>query len=261
MQTFKLGRLRPAAPGPRLLLKDYLAPTLPASPATCDYSGPASEALLQVYENDTLGDCVIAAMCHATGVFTGNSRSDSSMVYNTAEVIHLYSAIGGYVPGDPSTDQGCLVTGMLNHWMRHGAPIRHNKIRAWMSVDAAEPEEFRTALWLFENLIFGIELPDAWITPFPSASGFTWDYAGQPDPDNGHCVLGTGYTPSGVTISTWGMLGEMTNKAIEQYAGVAGGGELYAVLSPEIIIAAQQKAPNGVNWDQLLSDFDAMSGE
>ncbi len=44
-----------------------------------------------------------------------------------------------------------------------------HKIAGWMAVNAADPHEYRTALWLFENLYFGIELPDAWINPMPSS--------------------------------------------------------------------------------------------
>ena len=81
------------------------------------------------------------------------------------------------------------------------------------TVDATNIEECQTALWLFENLYFGLELPDAWINPMPSASGFVWDAAGAPDPDNGQCVVGVGYTAAGITIDTWGMTGLMTNEA------------------------------------------------
>ena len=37
-------------------------------------------------------------------------------------------------------------------------------------------------------------------------------------PDNGHSVCGVGYTPAGVTICTWGLLGLLTDAAIGAYA-------------------------------------------
>ena len=72
-------------------------------------------------------------------------------------------------------------------------------------------------MWLFENLYFGLELPDAWINPMPDAPGFVWDAAGPADPQNGHCVVGVGYTAQGITIDSWGMTGLLTDKAIAKY--------------------------------------------
>ena len=94
--------------------------------------------------------------------------------------------------------------------------------------------------------------------PFPSSPGFTWDVAGPPDPDNGHCFIGVAYDPKGVQIDTWGMLGHLTDAAIAKYASTAGQGELYAVLSPEIITRASRKAANGFNFAQLQADFAAL---
>lgn len=264
---FKLGRKRPVARCPRFALKNYLMRSLPAPPATSDYTKRAAPALSQIYDNDTLGDCVIAGMAHVVGVLTGNSGT-KPFIYDNKEIIGLYSAIGGYVPGDPSTDQGCDEQTALNYWENNGAlppgttsKTGAHKIVGWMSVDATNVDECRTAMWLFENLYFGLELPDAWINPAPSASGFVWDVAGAPDPNNGHCVVGVGYTANGITIDTWGMTGLMTTAAVAKYATQAAGGDLYTVVSMDAIDKATQKAPNGFDWSQLIADFDSMGGD
>jgi hypothetical protein len=113
-------------------------------------------------------------------------------IYTNKQIIELYSAIGGYVPGEPSTDNGCDEVTALNYWENQGAPAGQRRIAGWLAVNAADSTGYRTALWLFENLYFGMELPDARISPMPSASGFVWDGAGAPDPNNGHCVAGVG---------------------------------------------------------------------
>jgi len=105
-----------------------------------------------------------------------------------------------------------------------------------------------------------MELPDKWINPIPSSSGFVWDTAGNPDPENGHCVVGVGYGNKGVTISTWGMTGLITDAAIKKYATTAGQGELYTVVSKDAINKATQKTPAGFDWSQLVADFDSMGG-
>jgi hypothetical protein len=135
--TFKLGRKRPVARCPRFALKNYLTRNMPAPPATLDYIQKAEAALTKIYDNDTLGDCVIAGMAH---------------------------------------------------------------------------------------------------------------------------VVGVGYTAAGITIDTWGMTGTMTNAAVAKYPTQASGGELYTVVSVDAISAANQKAPNGFDWSQLVADFDSMGG-
>jgi hypothetical protein len=255
------------ARGPRFALKNYLTRSLPTPPATCDYRNAAQAALSQMYGNDQLGDCVIAGMAHLVGLMTGNA-SGNPFIYSNDQIIGLYSAIGGYVPGNESTDQGCDEQTALNYWENNGAlppnttdPSGAHKIAGWLAVNGADPVECRAALWLFENLYFGIELPDAWINPSaPSASGFTWDVAGAADPQNGHCVVGVGYDGNGITIDTWGMTGTMTNAAVAQYATQASGGELYTVVSMDSISTATQKTPNGFDWSQLIADFDSMGG-
>lgn len=256
----KLGRRRPVALGPRLSLKNYLLKSLPAPPPNCDYRGRAFKALSQMYLNNTLGDCVIAGMAHVVGVLTSNAGDPA--IYTDAEITSLYSAIGGYVPGDPSTDNGCDELTALNYWKTNGVPdagLAH-KIAGYIAIDPSNNDEVRTALWLFENLFFGIELPDAWITPFPDVSGFTWDVAGPANPNNGHCVIGCGYTTRGVTIDTWGIAGVMTNLAIAEYCSASNGGALYSVLSADQIAAAHTKAPNGFDFTQLQADLQAIGG-
>jgi hypothetical protein len=243
----------------RLSLGNYLKRGVPAPPVTWDYQHRAKKSLAQMYGNDTLGDCVIAGMGHEVGVFTGNG-SPNEVILTMEQIIALYSAIGGYVPGDPSTDNGCDEVTALNYWIQKGCPIGANQIDGYIAVNPADPVEYRTALYLFESLFFGLELPDAWVNPFPSQSGFVWDEAGAPDPDNGHCVVGVGYNTQGVIVGTWGMTGLMTDKALQYYLAEAQGGQLFSVLSQESIRKATQKSPVGFDWSQLVADFDSMGG-
>jgi hypothetical protein len=256
---FKMGRRRPVARCPRMSLHNYLTRSIPAPPATCDYAKAAKSALSKVYENDTLGDCVIAGMAHVVGVLTANAGG-KAFTYSNKQITTLYSAIGGYVPGNPATDQGCDEQTALNYWENNGAPVGSHKIAGWLSVNGNDATEVRTALWLFENLYFGMELPDKWITPFPSASGFTWDAAGPPNPSNGHCVVGVGYNAQGVVIDSWGMTGLITDSAIAKYATTGANGALYTVVSVDGLNKATQKVPAGFDWSQLVADFDSMGG-
>jgi hypothetical protein len=269
-RTFKMGRKRPIARGPRLSLRNYIMRAMPAPPLSCDYTAAASSAIGEMYLNDSLGDCVIAGMAHIVGVLTGNAGM-SPYLYSQSDIIALYSAIGGYdpnavlVPGPDGpynpTDQGCDEQTALNYWQSNGAPAGStHKIAGWLAVNPADPNEYRTALWLFENLYFGFEMPNQWITPFPSVSGFVWNVAGPPVPQNGHCVAGVGYTVAGVKIATWGISGLLTDAAIAKYCDQSVGGDLYTVVSQDALNQSTGKAPNGFDWSQLVADFDSMGG-
>jgi len=263
-RSARFGRHRPVTERPQLRLKNYLRKSLPSPPDAVDYSTLAMAALTEVYENDTLGDCVIAAQAHLVGIFTANANAGSPVIFTDDQIISRYSAIGGYVPGDPSTDNGCSMATALYSWQFIGMMPDHpkdakHKIAGSLSVDPSNVEEMQSAIWLFENLDIGMDLPDAWVNPSPSASGFTWDVAGPPDPENGHDVAGFGYNTSGVIFDTWGMIGTLTWAAIAEYAQWANGGELYTVISHDMIERAQQIAPNGFNWQQLLADFASLT--
>jgi len=256
IQQLKLGRTRPVSGATKLRLKDYLG-TLPSVPSSCSYTAKAANALSNIYLNDQLGDCVIAGGYHIVGVETGNATGNP-FIASTQQITKDYSAIGGYVPGNPSTDQGCNEETAMNYWQSHGF-ADGTKLAGWLAVDATNQQEVMQAMYLFENLLFGIELPDAWVDPMPSTSGFVWGNA-QPDPENGHCVIGVGYNSQGVQIDSWGMIGTITWAAISHLCSPAGGGGLYVLLTPDQIAKGQQVAPNSVSWSSLITDFNALGG-
>lgn len=257
-RTVKLGRRPPAARGPRLELRRYLKlDKMVGIPEAVDYRSAASAALRDVMGNDSLGDCVIAGGYHVVGLETGNA---GALFHATPEqVLRDYSAVGGYVPGDPSTDNGCNLVDALNYWTEKGF-ANGTKLLAWLAIDEADPVEVRAALYLFENLYMGIGLPDPWIRPFPNGDGFTWDLAGSSDPRNGHSIMAPAYDKGGVIVDTWGLYGTITDAAMGRYCGAAEGGELYVMLTPDQLAKGQAKAPNGVAWDELLGDWNRMGG-
>ena len=232
---FKLGRNHPRAHTPRLKLANYIrAKQLPTPPSTLDYTAQAMAALRQIYLNDQLGDCVIAGGFHVRGVTSGNALG-TPVNFTADQVLQDYSAIGGYVPGDPSTDNGCDESTAINYWIQTGFPDGV-KLLGSLDVDPTNPTECMTALYLAENLYFGVPMPDDWVNAqMPQSDNFVWDVAGDPDPDNGHCFNGdgynlSGYSAQGVGIDTWGMLGLVTWAALAKYCSQSVGGELHCLV-------------------------------
>ena len=253
-QRFKLGRNKPLAFGPRLSLGNYLFRKFPTAPPSADYSAKADGFMRDVLGNDICGDCTCAAAYHIAGMFLANSGQ--TIPFNTHNVLTTYQTLSGWngVDNDVS-DAGCDELTVLDYWSTKGLVPGAHKITAAIKVDGTDQGEIQAALWLFENVYFAMGLPDAWINPMPSGSGFIWDVAGPENQDNGHAFCGVGYNPQGIIIDTWGMLGIMTWKAVAKYPSV------YTVLGTDIVDKITQKAPNGFNWTQLVSDLQSMGAD
>src|SRR5580700_6494353 len=248
-RTARFGRRKPAALREIAKLSSFAA-TLPTPPPSTNYAAKAASVLSQMYENDQLGDCVPAGLAHVDGVLISNQPATAPILTN-AQINTIYESCG-YVPGNPNTDNGCEVLQTIDWWMENPLPGGTKPVGV-LSVDPTNQNEVMLAIWLFGNLIIGIDLPDAWITPFPSANGFTWDVAGPPDESNGHCPVGVDYNAAGVVISTWAMTGTMTWAANAKYAVPGANGNAFVCLSQAMLIKAQAKAPNGLNWAQLIA--------
>lgn len=259
MSTFKLGRIAPKFRRPRLKLANYLLKSLPLPPESIDYTPKAAKQLSKKYLNNILSCCVVSGLAHTVGTLCANVGIDAT--YTDQEIIDLYSAIGGYIVGDPSSDQGCNEEDAFSYWQHEGAPKGSHKISGWIEIDATNDVEVKTAIWLFENAFFGVSLPNAWTNNMDTmGNGFVWDVQGRPNPESGHCFTAYGYENNVKKISTWGMLGFITDAAIRTYAEPAAGGALYTVLSKDSISKATKRAPCGFDFTQLAADFNAIGG-
>lgn len=259
-RSFKMGRKVPAHLPRYPKFADHLRATaLPAPPAVDSYAALAAPGIAELYLNDTLGDCVIAGGYHVLDTWSGNATGGLPFIATDTEITADYSAIAGYVPGDPNTDNGTDLPNGIAYWTSHGF-ASGDKLVAAVSIDPTNRTELEQAVYLFENLYLGLNLPDAWVNPMPANSGFTWDVAGAPDSSNGHCVAVVGYTAQGLTIATWGMTGTMTWAAAAKYLATANQGECYALLAQAQLDKGQQVAPNALSWTSLVADFNAMGG-
>lgn len=259
--SVKCGRRRPVAPANRMKFGRYLLSSVDPAPSAYSYESKAAHVLALVYLNDKFGDCVIAGRYHVAGVETANSASGTTFIATDDQLIRDYSAIGGFDPKNPdATDQGCDEDTALAYWQHHGLADGTKDLGS-LALDASNKAEVMQAIYLFENVIICIELPDHWVNPFPEKNDFVWDVAGAPVPENGHSIMACGYDPvKGVRISTWGMMGWLTWAALAKYATLSAGGSLNVIITPEQLSRGQPKAANGIDWYRLVSDFNAMGG-
>jgi hypothetical protein len=261
----KLSRHDPAG----LRLRDFIhaATAYPTSPPTCDYSAQAMSIITDVEGNDTLGDCVIAEDAHYIAVVTGNS-GNGLYSYSDAQTIADYSAITGYTPADPNSDQGTDPIADLNYRATKGY-ADGSKDAGWALVDATNQAEVEYAINTFGNLKMWFGIPDSIANALPSASGFVWDVtAGAPDPNNGHCIGAPGYnsprfagvTAQGPLVMTWGMLGIVTWAALAAWFTSNSGGGLAVRATTDWVSKATGNTPSGLNLSALITAFDLNFG-
>ena len=253
------GRRIPRVPHTVLKMKHVRRPSsVPPPPTGMDLTGTSLVAQRNVDLNDAEGDCVIAGRAHRIALITG--AAGSLFTYSQAQVQAEYERIGGYVPGDPSTDQGCDMTTAAEDGVKTGYADGSKDV-GFVQVDAANQEEVMSAFNVLENGDLGLALPDAWIQTMPTSDGVVWDVAGDPDPENGHCVQIVGYDATkGVLINTWGLFIWITWPALAQYGVARGGGELIVHANADQIAKAVQKSPEGFDWATVVQFFDTTLG-
>lgn len=244
-----LGKKPPKIDPRTLKLAKYLAPSV-IPPA--EVSWIMKVAGWPMLLNDSLGDCVPAAGWHSVEQWS-HYANPPGYVPTDADALKTYEVVGGYVPGNPATDNGCVILDMLNYWRQTG--IGSHKISGYVSVDLKNQDEIKAAIWLFGNLFLGIQLPvtaqsqqDAWTV----ADGGVYTDAGAPGSWGGHCVPVMAASPMSLTCITWGQRMKMSWNFLSDYAD-----EAYAILSPDWI-GKGNVSPGNVDLETLQADLAAL---
>ncbi len=241
----KLGKLEPREDARTLQLASYLTPTLPAAPSSLHLESKVPSWPL--YGNDIYGDCVFADVGHQIETWTANSGTEVSVTQ--ADVLGAYSAVTGFNPNDPSTDQGTVWLDALNYWRRTG--IAGHTIAGYASV--ARNAQVKVAAWLFGGVQLGMALP---LTARSQVGQIWYDVglrggpASQPGSWGGHAVPVVAYTPTQITVVTWGRLQSMTYGFFRKYCD-----EAYAALSHDWISAVSRRSPEGFDLLTLQADL------
>ena len=249
-QAVKLGKL-PVKHDPRTFrLAKYIDKSiLPVPPARVDYSTKISD--WKMLANDKLGCCTCSAILHMIMLWASQSGAPVPD-FTDQDAIDLYSKLCGYVPGDPSTDNGGVMLDILKAWRQ--APIHGCELVAFTAVDPTNWQEVKIAHDLFGSLYSGVALP------VEAQNETIWtSTSGAPGTWGGHCIPSDAYAEKGgwscavdLEQITWGGKQKMTPKWFAKYCD-----ELYAPITP-LWLDAMGKAPNGFNIDQLKADLAAL---
>ncbi len=245
--SLKFGKLPPKFNRKTLRLSNYITGTLPTAPAKLwrEYKVPPTAWGMDM--NDTVGDCTCAAIAHMVMLFTAHT---GAMVTPTDDqVIAVYSAVTGYVPGDQSTDNGAAITDVLAYWQSTG--IAGHKILGWAQIGLTPPQ-IKLAMYLFGAVDIGFNVPQSAMDQFQT--GQNWDVV-SPDGGiiGGHSVPLFGAGSAGFDCTTWGANQKLTNAFAAAYVD-----EGYVVVTQDWINAASGLAPNQFDLATLQADLAAV---
>jgi hypothetical protein len=242
MPNFRFGKHPPKRDYRTLRLKSYLMPTLAAPP-------PSYDVLTRVYQklssndpthlfpmdgNDTLGDCTIAAMAHATTTYRGMVGKEA--IPSRKSVIKLYNHLTGGI------DTGLVELDVLNYWRQHG--MSGEKILAFTSIDPRNHTHIQQAINLFGGVYLGFQVQQNCVEDFNARRPWT------PGPllNEGHAVFAVGYDQESVTVLTWGNTQKATWGWWDECVD-----EAYALLPQD---AKKADFAPGFNFDQLKADLN-----
>lgn len=243
----KFGKLPARKNSVSFRLRDYLSlPTLPTPPAKADHYKLVSD-WQGTLGNNLYGDCVFAGADHEHIVWEKIGGKAVSFTPTTA--LSDYSAVTGFNPNDPTTDQGTDMQVAASYRRKTGivdvAKNRH-KVDAYMAITPGNKLELKQAIYLFSNVGIGIQFPKSAMEQFNS--GKPWTVVANSPIIGGHYWPCVGYDTRYVYGVTWGKVQKASWSFIARYMD-----EGIVYLSHEML--TNGKSLEGFDAGQLQADL------
>jgi hypothetical protein len=171
--------------------------------------------------NDQAGDCVVAGLDHTLQTIAGQLGVPRQNWTDAQILAHYQTQNPDFHSWDDSgtdADQGMVVQTFLEYL------VAQKEIVAFGTVDVNDPEALRAATYVGLAIVTGEDLRAA------QQRQLVWDYvSGSPD-WGGHCTCTIGYTPSGQTGVSWGMVQPMTDSFVANQVD-----EAWLIITKEMI--------------------------
>jgi len=231
-------------------LANYIDTTaLPKPPTFFGHEEAIGSNLWQMLGNDNYGDCVWAGAAHETMLW--NKERNQSVTFNDKSVLSDYSAVTGFNPNDPNSDQGTDMQEAASYRRKTGvldANGKRHKVAAYLAIKPGDLTEHYIAMYLFGAVGIGIEFPQSAMNQFNQ--GKAWSVVKGSPIEGGHYIPLVAHRSNLICV-TWGRLEHMTLAFFEKY-----NDESIAYVSEEILTSG--KSPEGFNLTQLKADLAAL---
>jgi hypothetical protein len=248
MAQLALGKL-PKPDDPRdLQLKKYIRPKMiPRPPRSFGEERSIGKHNWGMLGNNRVGDCVFAGAAHEHMLWT-----DGNVKFDEGVVLGDYSAVTGYA-GTPETDYGTVVREAYQYRRNTGVQdsngARH-RIAAYASIDPKDWLTMLQALWLFDAIGIGFEVPAYLMTGIVPE---TWQVQESGDQE----IIGGHYVPLVARRTTaknvsWGRTYGITKPFLAKYCD-----EAWVPFSEEMLDHGG-RSPEGFDRDELLRDLEAL---
>lgn len=241
--TLKLGKT-PARPGAmKFKFTDFVDKiALPTPPTNFGHEGliPAWGMLA----NDQYGDCVFAGAAHETMLW--NAEAKRVTAFTNKSVLSDYSAVTGFNPKDPSTDNGTDMQAAASYRRKTGmkdAKGKRHKIAAYLAIKPGDVPNLRRAMYLFGAVGIGIAFPASAMDQFNA--GKPWTVVSRSPIEGGHYIPAIAWRNGKAVCVTWGKLQGMASAFYAKYCD-----EVVCYVSEEMLTAG--KSPEGFDRAALL---------
>ncbi len=210
------------------------------------------EALVKQWQmlgNDQFGDCVWAGAAHETMLW--NAMRGITVPFNDQCVLSDYSAVTGFNPNDPNSDQGTDMRDAMKYRQKTGivdANGNRHKIGAYVWIQPGNYDHFLEAVWLFGACPIGISVPQSAMDQFNR--GKPWSVVAGSPIEGGHYIPGVADRTM-PEIVTWARVQPMTRAFYLKYCDTA-----CAIISEEMLTSG--KSLEGFDLAALQRDLNAL---
>ncbi len=240
---YKLGKA-PARKGAiKFKLSEY-GKGLPTPPKAAGHLGLFS-ADWGMLGNDQYGDCVWAGAAHETMLW--NKEAQKDVAFDDSHVLSDYTAVTGFDPTDPNTDQGTDMQVAASYRRKtgvvDGSGARH-QVAAYLGVTTVK--QVKQAVWLFGAAGIGIKFPSSAMEQFKT--GKPWTVQASSPIDGGHYIPAVNYDEKYLYVVTWGKVQKATWGFVQKYMD-----EGICYLSDEMLTGG--KTIDGLDIATLQADI------
>jgi hypothetical protein len=248
--NLKLGKKAARPEAVKFKLTDFVNLTeLPKPPRSFGHEALFGRKAWGMLGNDGFGDCVWAGAAHETMMW--NKEVGKDVLFTDKQVLSDYSAVTGFNPSDPNTDQGTDMKEAASYRRKTGIidakGVRH-KVAAYLSITPGNIQEHYVALYLFGAVGIGIEFPGTAMDQFNK--GKSWSVVRGARIEGGH------YIPlvakrTHIECVTWGQVQPMTTAFFTKY-----NDESIVYVSNEALV--NRKSPEGFDYEKLMQCLGAL---